>query len=181
MATPDERRAQRFALLAALYEASDASTREFVEYVPLGRQLGLDDAATEKAAEYLVESGLAKFPAMAPVMSITHEGIQRAEELIRADIVTPPTLGLLPAEHALVESFLTAYQRAVDEGELHLEAKEQAEVDADIATMESQLRSPRPKRAIFRESFRSVRSILEGAAGGGLVIALQEAVRHFLR
>ena len=39
------------------------------------------------------------------------------------------------------------------------------ELKADIATVESQLVSPKPKEGIIRESLKSIRNILEGAAG----------------
>ncbi|WP_423200785.1 hypothetical protein DFLDMN_006210 (plasmid) [Cupriavidus sp. H19C3] len=43
-----------------------------------------------------------------------------------------------------------------------------AEVVADLATVEAQAKAPRPKDSILRESFRSVRTILESAVGGAL-------------
>jgi hypothetical protein len=50
-------------------------------------------------------------------------------------------------------------------GELGLEDDAEAELVAEIRTLESQAVSPKPKTSIIRESLLSVRSILEGAAG----------------
>ena len=46
-----------------------------------------------------------------------------------------------------------------------LSRESKAELRAELATVESQVESPRPKPAIIREGLRSVRHILEGAAG----------------
>ncbi len=50
--------------------------------------------------------------------------------------------------------------------EFGLQDKDQAELDAEIGTVESQIASPKPKESIINESLQSIRSILEGAAGG---------------
>lgn len=53
-----------------------------------------------------------------------------------------------------------------------LETEKRQEIEADIATVESQLRSPKPKSSIIRESFHSIRNILEGAVGSGLATGI---------
>lgn len=49
--------------------------------------------------------------------------------------------------------------------ELRLPPNTRAEVEAEIRTVEAQVGSPRPKRAIIHESMRTIRAVLEGAAG----------------
>lgn len=51
---------------------------------------------------------------------------------------------------------------------LKLKPSEQDELTQEIATIEAQLGSPKPKSAILRESSRSIRNILEGATGSAL-------------
>jgi len=46
-----------------------------------------------------------------------------------------------------------------------LSPESRAELRAELSTVESQVESPRPKYPIIREGLRSVRHILEGAAG----------------
>lgn len=48
---------------------------------------------------------------------------------------------------------------------LGLDEKGKKEAASEIATLESQIKSPNPKQSILRESLGSVRRILEGAAG----------------
>jgi hypothetical protein len=49
--------------------------------------------------------------------------------------------------------------------ELGLPPEAHAEVEAEIRTVEAQLGSPRPKRAIIDESLCTIRRLLEGVAG----------------
>jgi hypothetical protein len=49
---------------------------------------------------------------------------------------------------------------------LGLEQDATTEVTAEIQTIKSQLGSPKPKTGILRESLRSIRTVLESAAGG---------------
>jgi hypothetical protein len=54
-------------------------------------------------------------------------------------------------------------RQSIDELGLADDAK--AEAESDLDTLDAQLSSPRPKATIVRESLRSLRNVLEGAAG----------------
>lgn len=56
--------------------------------------------------------------------------------------------------------------------ELQLDKDQQAELEADVSTIESQLTSPKPKPVIIAESLKSTRSILEGITGSVLATGL---------
>ena len=62
-----------------------------------------------------------------------------------------------------VREFLNSLKR--DFPQLGLAPEQNADVEADIATVEAQLRSTRPKGTIIKESLHSIRNILEGATG----------------
>ena len=51
-------------------------------------------------------------------------------------------------------------------GDLDVGTTELDELRSEIETLKAQVKSPRPKRTIIRESLESLRRILEGAAGG---------------
>lgn len=70
----------------------------------------------------------------------------------------------LKLDTAAVGAFVEALKAALPE--LQLSAPLKSEVQAELATLESQLKSPKPKSGILSESLRSVRTILEGAGGG---------------
>lgn len=50
--------------------------------------------------------------------------------------------------------------------QLELVPELRTELESELATLEAQLASPKPKRNIVKESLSSVRAILEGAGGG---------------
>jgi len=56
--------------------------------------------------------------------------------------------------------------------QLALNASEKEELQAEIATLEHQLKSPNPKQIIVKESLKSVRAILEGIAGSMIASGL---------
>lgn len=62
--------------------------------------------------------------------------------------------------------------------DMPLPIESKAELQAEIATVESQLSSPNPKPTIIQESMKTIRSILEGMAGNaayaGLLLLLSK-------
>lgn len=62
-----------------------------------------------------------------------------------------------------LKKVLDALNEAINQ--LKLDSEEQAELTAEMRTLESQASSPKPKDSIIRESLSSVTRILEGAAG----------------
>ena len=75
----------------------------------------------------------------------------------------------LKIEH--VETFLGELSEKVRELDLARELHE--ELDADIATIEAQAKSPRPNARIVRESLSSIKRVLEGASGAAGVELLK--------
>jgi hypothetical protein len=80
-----------------------------------------------------------------------------------------------------LERLITEIRRAEQTGEFDtLDPELRAEVAAETATLESQLRSPKPKRDIVRGALRSLRNITEnalgGASGAGVVVAVKMAM-----
>lgn len=82
-------------------------------------------------------------------------------------------IALIPAEDvAALEVFLNCFRAALPKLGL---ATVKAEAEAELQTIQSQLASPKPKASIINEGLRSLRTILEGAAGaaaGQLLIEL---------
>ncbi|CAM5198987.1 AbiTii domain-containing protein [Alishewanella longhuensis] len=63
---------------------------------------------------------------------------------------------------------------------LQLNSTEKAELCAEIATIENQIASPKPKPVIVRESLKTVRSLLEGIAGSMIASGLLTQLAAFL-
>lgn len=71
-------------------------------------------------------------------------------------------------ELRLVERILRELDQLVESEELGLPSEERADLAAQVATVNAQTRSPRPRRRIVVEALRSARNILEGAVGSSV-------------
>ncbi|MGF1806772.1 hypothetical protein L4C31_16120, partial [Aliivibrio sifiae] len=56
--------------------------------------------------------------------------------------------------------------------QLNLNESDTDELNAEVATLEHQLASPKPKRVILSESLKSVRNIVEGVTGSIIATGL---------
>lgn len=82
------------------------------------------------------------------------------------------------AKETELRSVLNKVQRSIDELQLTADAKSQLRVD--IGTVQVQLSSPNPKTSIVAESLRSMRAILENAAGSLIASGLAFEISKYL-
>ncbi len=82
MSRLDEKKAARFRLLKALYDASGADQFKCVPLFDLGEEVGLNHEETDQAGEYLQKEGLLEFKAFGPQIGITHRGVKEVEEAL---------------------------------------------------------------------------------------------------
>ena len=190
----EELRAQRFAYLRAVYDAADGNERAMVPMREIGESLGFDYSQSDTIVTYLDGEGLLKWAAFG-LVSLTHWGLKEVEEaLSRPDEPTEHFPAYVIAQNYInigtmsqsqiqqgtvgssqnldgsqVEALrdLVADVRAVA-ATLDLGLDDAGELAADVATVDSQLASPRPKSGVLREALASTRAILEGAAAAGL-------------
>jgi hypothetical protein len=188
----------------AVYEDAEARMNAVVRNAEVATKLGFDEALTVAIVMYLADEGLLEWIAQGFVR-LTHLGINEIEEALAtrteptehfpAFVVTEnyiqigsmhgsqiqqATEGSIQAQESLdVEDLrrLLAEIRSATES-LGLKDAQAKEVHAELATVEAQLESPRPKRSIIRQSLSTVRSISEGAAGGTLGAGAQGAAPH---
>lgn len=90
---------------------------------------------------------------------------QGNERAIQVSVTAAP-------DPAAIRAFIASFRAELPT--LGLEADARAEVEAEARTIEAQLESPKPKPAIIREGLRSIRAVLEGAAGGAAAQLLIE-------
>lgn len=104
--------------------------------------------------------------------SMSHSQLQQHSSGSSQTIHAPIDLGAL----AELIKALNAAQSA-----LPLEGASREEYGAEVRTLESQASSPKPKAAILGESLKSIRTILEGAAGNILASDLVQKISTFLQ
>jgi hypothetical protein len=72
-----------------------------------------------------------------------------------------------------VTNALTTFESAISMSSLS--ANTISDLMADVQTIRAQLNKPSPSRSILREASKSLRSVLEGVAGGMLTPAIATA------
>jgi hypothetical protein len=88
-------------------------------------------------------------------------------------IVVSPTVNIDE-----VKALIAKIKSAVSDLDLNADAR--AEFQADLATVESQTKSPKPKAGIIRQSLSSIRSVLEGAGGNVLGALIAEVLKKMV-
>lgn len=188
---------KRFLFLQHLYEVTGGDTFPDANLYELGNDLGFTSDETDKIDNYLTEQGLVEHIVYGGVISITHAGVIAVEAaLTQPDEPTPyfPAVNIIQIKNMTGSQIQQGTQQSNQTvthstndleailsfanelkgklSELELDDETQEEVKADIATIESQAGSPRPKYAIIKECLASIRIVLEGAAGNVIAAAL---------
>ncbi len=201
-----ETQRKRFQFLQRLYEVTQGNEDISVNLWELEAELGLAHYETNRIESFLRGEGLIKHIALGGIIGITHRGIVEVElALSKPD---EPTTYFPPINYIHVEQMIgSQIQQGTNQSsqvltysandfeailkfvadlksqlfELRLNAETQAEVESDIATIESQIKSPRPKSAIIKECLISLRKILEGAAGNVIAALLMQQIATLLK
>jgi len=111
---------------------------------------------TEPALDYLKDHGLVTYRAMGPMVALTPNGVDRSEELLFPQLDTDGlTLVLTVTERAEIETVVRQIRMAIENTPM-LNLDIRATVEADVESLESQLRSPRPSRQVARSILRHI-------------------------
>lgn len=184
------KKANRFKFLNALYEFTNGDTNAVVNLRSIGEICGLSPNEAESAMLYLHNEHLAEHRTIGGGVGITHHGVVQVEQALAAPsrptqyfpAVVNINVGTMvnsqiqqgtseSHQHQSIKQndiqslheFLTELSTALPS--LKLKSADSCEVDADIATLNAQAASPKPKRPIITESLKSLRRVLEEAAG----------------
>jgi hypothetical protein len=166
VATVDGKRRQRFEFMEAVYNATQGDRFRFTELGVIAPTIGLSEQEADQIAQYLVDEGLLGWAAFGGVIEITHRGIKEVEQArTQPDEPTVhfPPFNLIHVEHMShsqiqqgtegsvqqmaqgvssdesneLRNFLAALNDVKRELELTVDA--QAEMEAQLATIEAQL------------------------------------------
>lgn len=201
-----QRDALRLAFLRRLYDETDGSTRAMVPLDQLAEALNLGRADAARILDYLRAEGLAGVAGAGPLVEITHFGVLEVEESIRnpdrgTEHFTPAVIqqtilignqisnssiafagGDIQQVHQpgidVIELTALVRELAALVARLGLSEDEQRAAALDLETVEVQLRSPQPNRAVLREALKSVRTIVEGAIGGAATPEVADLVHR---
>jgi hypothetical protein len=196
----EEKRQARAAFMNALYDASDGSERYDENYWAIGTRAGLDEDEAQAVAEYLVAEGLASWEAMGSMLGITHLGVVEVEEsrtrpdrptehlaafnMIVGNVynsqIQQGTIGSIQLKEeperltSDVRALIKVFRQHLDALSLPDDQREEAE--AELATLQAQAGSPKPKREIIRASLVTLRDITLSVGGS---VAAQAIMHRF--
>ena len=201
-----EIRRKRFQYLQKLYEITEGSELVSVNFQQVGDELGFSHSEADRIDDYLVAEGLIEPAGLGGEIGITHRGIVEVESaLSKPDEPTKyfPPVNFIHVEQMIgsqiqqgtnqssqVFTYSANDYEAITEfiaelknqfSELKLDAETKAEVEADIATIKSQIKSPRPKSIVIRECLASLRKILESVASSIIAASLLSHISALIR
>ena len=197
---------KRFQFLKELYDITDTDESVYVNPMELGAGLGFSSSEVERICDFLKSEELIGFD-IRDFVSIKHKGIVEIEEaLSKPNEATPhfaPINYIIQVEQMIgsqiqqgssqtsqvltynnndieaMRKFIADLKNQLPELKLNTEA--QAEVEADLITLESQVKSPRPKSTVIKECLLSIRTILEGIAGNVIAAMLMQQISTLLK
>ena len=178
----------RFDFLSTLYDETDRDTWKTSLVTDIGRKLGFNLDDTEKIAYYLHDEGLIEIRSKDRYVHITHAGIREVEEarehpdkptdhfpmnvihigtMIDSQIAQASPgatqLNVLTADdRRTIEEDLTLLEERI--GPLKLPPEQESDLRAEMETIQAQMKSSRPKWTVIKESFGSIKEILQAAA-----------------
>lgn len=185
----EEKRTQRLQFLHELYRMTDGNENAFAYMGTVGEKYGFDKDTTIKITQYLQGEGLLKFQAIGGLIGITHRGVLEVEQALTNK--NEPTQHFPPARtvniinvnqmthsqiqqdtsnsnqmYTLNETDIQSVKDIVHElketyKHSSIPTPQKEDLEAEIKTIEGQLSSSKPKTTIIKESFSSVKNILE--------------------
>lgn len=180
----------RFQFLKKLYEITEGNALCSVNMWEFGNELEFTRQTTEQIVQFLVGENLVKYFTLGGNIVITHQGIVQVENALsepdKPTLYFPPiniinvqnmagsqiqqgtsesnqTYSSSTSDYKDVFGFIMELEGKLDE--LQLDSSDAQEISADVSTIESQIKSSRPKNLIIKESLKSIKNILEGATG----------------
>jgi len=152
--------------LLSLYRESKGDTNNQISMYDLGSELGLDRADTSKLTEDLMGWSLVELRTLSGGIAITHSAVAELEELGYGSAGTTEATVRLGNDRIVSDDVRQAIEQVTGDvkltaGRLGLQYETLSELMADLKTIEIQLESARPKTAILRECFRSIKSVLD--------------------
>ncbi|MCP4107206.1 MAG: hypothetical protein GY749_16970 [Desulfobacteraceae bacterium] len=151
---------QRFFI--ELFEQTKGNQSAKISMFNIGEALGMDRSLSSRTAEELIGWGLAEVKTLSGDIGITDEGLAEAKKFGAGAGQAGLTLGdariVNDTGRQAVELIVADLKTRI--GNIGLDFDVLAELMADLKTIDAQLMSPKPKTAVIRECFRSVRDIL---------------------
>ena len=158
-------------LLLHLYRQTEGNPSVQVSMYEAGASIGLDREAASRMTEDLISWEMVELLTLSGGIGISEKAVAQIEESGLAGPVETDKLAAFGRDVVIddnarqaVEQITAAVKNRV--GDLGLDFDRLSEVMSDLKTIDAQLDSPRPKTAVVRECFRSLKAALETVDSG---------------
>lgn len=201
----EEKKAYRFKFLNKLYELTDGDSSYIVDMWEVGNELNFDRNLTSNIVDYLIGEYLIESRALGGGIAITHEGIVEIEDLQNNPDSSSehfPAINMIHIENmtnsAIQQGVSNSSQSIVfseeKKNDLKTVIKELEsikeklifnheiieEFEAELSTLKSQEKSPKPKKIIISESLRTIRNLIEGIAGNMITPSVVDLINSLI-
>lgn len=174
-----ERQAARTAFLLAAYELADGNRRRTLSGTELSDRLGLLEDETRNLVDWCADQGYVEGRTFGNTFNLSASGVAAAEDLLsRGHSVPLSVLILSVEEQRAVEAFLSYYRNAVQEGVPFADPNDRLDAEAQVRTVEEQLRAPKPRRRVIRAALRELYGLLHGAGGNAVFELLKRLLEN---
>jgi hypothetical protein len=154
--------------LLSLYRETNGDTSIQISMYDIGTELGLERSEASKLTEELMGWSLVELRTLSGGIAITDSAIKEIEERGYGNAGAGETTVSLGSEKIVSDEGRQAIKLVSGEikqtaGRLGLLYETLSELMTDLKTIDTQLESTRPKTAILRECFQSIKSLLDKA------------------
>jgi len=139
----------------------------------LGEDMTFSDEEKQRVPEPATPTPVAYY---AQNQTVIHS--MQQSQVQQATTDSTQTFVQAPPDLAAVTTLMTRLREQLHALDLTTDARD--EVVADIATIEAQAKSPKPRFAIIRETMHSIRSVVEQAAGSAVGAGLVAELTRLL-
>ena len=157
--------------LSELFDQTKGDSQVQISMYDIGTSVDMDKNVAKQVAEELIGLGMVEIRTLSGGISITEAGVEEVRKFKGDEVSSDaggPILGEGPVLkekiHEGIEQIVADLKR--EAGNLGLAFDSLTELIADLKTIEIQLTSSKPKTAIIRECFRSIRDVLENTDAG---------------
>jgi len=202
MSEIEEKRKKRLQFFHKVYEKTGGSEYKTCNMWTIGEELGFSRDETHDIQRYLTQETLIEPSGMGGSVKMSHYGIVEMEESLtkpkEATEHFPPSINIInigTMKNSLIQQntsnstqviiinenqikeikpILTAIEASLDKLDLSQDLR--SDLDAELKTIQNQLKSSKPKRNIMSTCFQSIKDILIKAGAGVLANELASRI-----
>ena len=157
--------------LGELFDQTKRDSQVQISMYDIGTSVDMDKNAAKQVAEELIGLGMVEIRTLSGGISITEAGVKEVREFKGDEVSSDAGGPILGGDPVLEEKMREGVEQILadlktEAGNLGLAFDSLTELIADLKTIEIQLTSSKPKTAIIRECFRSIRGVLEKTGAG---------------